>query len=99
MTTARKSPKRNLTNTYKHKHNVVQKQSTANSDPEDFEHGSKWRVLKTCMSEHLCGSQDFKALNLKESQEPNFLTRDTLFEMKLTLSSEASSMLPELNFK
>jgi hypothetical protein len=47
----------------------------------------------------LCGSQDFKALNLKESQEPNFLTRDTLFEMKLTLSSEASSMLPELNFK
>ena len=47
----------------------------------------------------LCGSQDFKTLNLKECQEPNFLTRDTLFEMKLTLGSEASSILPELNFK
>ena len=35
----------------------------------------------------------------KKKQEPNFLTRDTLFEMKLTLSGAASSMLHELNFK
>ena len=35
----------------------------------------------------------------KKKREPNFLTRDTLFDMKLTLSSAASSMLHELNFK
>ena len=36
---------------------------------------------------------------LKKKQEPNCLTRDTLFDMKLTLGSAASSMLHELNFK
>ena len=32
-------------------------------------------------------------------EKKNFLTRDILFEMKLSLSSAASSMLQEVNFK
>ena len=36
-----------------------------NRDPEEFEHSSKWQELNTCISEaFLCGSQDFRALNL-----------------------------------
>ena len=39
-----------------------EKESTgANSDPEEFEHCSKWQELKTCIC--LCGGQNFKASN------------------------------------
>ena len=34
-----------------------------------------------------------------KKQEPNFLARDIFFEMKFTLSSAASSLLHEVNFK
>ena len=84
----------------------------------------KGKSSKPAFRSILCGSQDFKPLNLfvfagrpaffhfgpvdlrfsglflkKQKQEPNFLTRDILLEMKLTLSSAASSMLHEVNFK
>ena len=45
------------------------------------------------------GPVDLRLFLKKQKQEPNFLTRDILFEMKLTLSSAASSMLHEVNFK
>ena len=42
------------------------------------------------------GSVELRVRTLKEN---NFLTRDILFEMKLSLSSAASTMLHEANFK
>jgi hypothetical protein len=40
----------------------------------------------------------FRPHFFEKKQTPNFLTRDILFEMKLPLSSSASSMLHEMNF-
>ena len=45
------------------------------------------------------GPVEMRVSGVLKKQEPNFLTRDTLFDMKLTLGSAASSMLHELNFK
>ena len=109
--------------TLRHTWNILKQGTGANSDPEEFEHCSKWQELKTCISEHfyvevkisrpqICwylqegqpfsfwasGIAVFRPHFFEKKQTPNFLTRDILFEMKLPLSSSASSMLHEMNF-